>query len=64
MALKLPDHSHCLNCGDPLQYGKTYCDSRCEEQHAADTKRTNVKDFAFYAGVAVILVVIVYAFIL
>jgi predicted nucleic acid-binding Zn ribbon protein len=64
MALKLPDHSHCVHCGDPIPFGEQYCDGKCQESFAKESKRTRIKDFAFYATVALALIVIVYAYIL
>ena len=64
MALKLPEHSHCLHCGDPVPFGENYCDEECLSAHRKETKRTSVKDFLFYATVAAALILIVYTYIL
>lgn len=60
MALKLPEHSHCMHCGDPVRFGEDFCDMRCRDAHAKDEKRARMRDFAFYATVAVALVAILY----
>lgn len=64
MALKLPDHSHCLHCGNPVPFGEEYCDEVCRGDFVKDAKKTRVKDFLFYATIAVALVVILYTNIL
>lgn len=64
MALRLPEHSHCLHCGDPVAFGESYCDEDCLTAHRKETKRTNVKDFLFYATVAAALIAVTYGYIL
>lgn len=60
MALKLPEHSHCTYCGDPVPYGEQFCNQVCRDAHVKEEKRTRIRDFAFYAIIAVALVVILY----
>ncbi|MGN1044916.1 MAG: DUF2116 family Zn-ribbon domain-containing protein [Candidatus Methanomethylophilaceae archaeon] len=64
MALRLPEHSHCAYCGDPVRYGEEFCNDGCREKKRIDDRRTLVKDFVFYATVAAALVIIVYRYIL
>ena len=27
--IRLPEHSHCQYCGDPIPFGEEYCDENC-----------------------------------
>lgn len=63
MAIKLPEHSHCLHCGDPIPYGKEYCDKKCLLAYRKEAEKTRTKDFIFYATIAVALIAISYMFI-
>ncbi len=62
-AVKLPEHSHCANCGDPIPFGTDYCSEKCMQEHAVKKRRTAIRDFAFYATIAVALCLLAYAFI-
>ena len=64
MALKLPEHSHCIHCGDPVRFGEEFCDSTCKDAHTKEEKRSRIRDFAFYATIGVALVVVLYGQIL
>ena len=63
MVLKLPDHSHCLHCGDPTPFGTDYCSKECRERHRKDKLKNNIRDFAFYATVGLALCILAYRFI-
>lgn len=59
MALRLPEHSHCRYCGDPISFGEEYCNEQCKTSYyrrEADDKR---KDNMFYilAGLSVVVIV-------
>ena len=59
MVLRLPEHSHCKYCGDPVSFGKEYCNEECERsfyRREADDKR---KDNMFYIGAALSVIVII-----
>ena len=62
MALKLPEHSHCAYCGDPIPFDRTYCSEECLEKHKRETRRTNIRDIAFYVTVGVALCVLAFRF--
>lgn len=59
--IRLPEHSHCKFCGDPVPFGEEYCDDECRLGYLEDERRDKKKDYAFYglAGltIAVILAV-------
>ena len=64
MALKLPEHSHCTHCGDPIPFGEFFCNDECREKHRKETLRTNIKDIVFYGTVGIALCVLVFRFML
>lgn len=63
MALRLPEHSHCLKCGDPVPYGEKFCSEECVEGYKKDRMRGFLRDIAFYGTVALALIVLAYRFI-
>lgn len=57
--IRLPEHSHCIYCGDPIPFGEEYCNDECRkgerDRIAAEKKRDNM----FYIGSIITVVVIV-----
>ncbi|MDI9378381.1 hypothetical protein SDC9_109598 [bioreactor metagenome] len=58
---RLDDHSHCLYCGDPIPYGREYCDDECLVLRDYDERTERKKDRRFYILVAVSLVAVLAA---
>jgi len=58
MASKLPDHAHCGNCGDPVQFGTSYCSGECEREHTIEVAKEKRLEYISYALVGVILVAV------
>ncbi len=57
--LRLPEHSHCAFCGDPIPFGEEFCDDGCrrgEEKRISDENR---KEILFFVGAGLSVVVIV-----
>ncbi|MBQ8179760.1 MAG: DUF2116 family Zn-ribbon domain-containing protein [Candidatus Methanomethylophilaceae archaeon] len=57
--LRLPEHSHCAFCGDPIPFGEEFCDDECrrgEERRISDENR---KEMLFFVGAGLSVVVIV-----
>ena len=54
----LPDHSHCLYCGNPTSYGQDYCDDDCRCLYDAREKEDRRKDMRFYLMIGASLVLI------
>ncbi len=48
MPARLPPHSHCLNCEEPIQENEVFCSEKCEEQHKLRAKKDRRKTMAFY----------------
>ena len=63
MSVRLPEHSHCANCGDPTPYGTFFCNDACRAQHKAKIRKENLRDLAFYATVGVALCLLAYRFV-
>ena len=59
--IRLPEHSHCLYCGDPIPIGEEYCNDECRRAEAERVAKEKRKDMAFYAIAAVTVVVILVA---
>ena len=59
--VKLPEHSHCLFCGDPVPFGESFCDDECRKALEKDTTTEKRKDLRFYVLIAGSLAVIVLA---
>jgi len=59
MALKLPDHSHCENCGDPTPFGENHCSEECRVSAVNKKAEEKRKDYITYLSLGVILVAVV-----
>jgi len=51
-SLRLPEHSHCAFCGDPIQFGKEYCSEECKQKQAEKVAAEKKRDYIFYAVAA------------
>lgn len=59
MALRLPEHSHCKHCGDPIPFGEEFCNEGCRNAFYESEKAEKRKDNLFFAGVAASVVLII-----
>jgi len=57
--VKLPEHSHCLSCGDPVPFGESFCNDECKIALEKSTAAEKRKDLRFYALIAGSLIIIV-----
>lgn len=46
--LRLPDHSHCVFCGEALPFGQDYCNDECRKNEADRIAREKRRDYMFY----------------
>lgn len=60
-SVKLPDHSHCRYCGDPIPFGEEYCDDGCRKADHDRESREKLKDSLFYVSAIVVVIAIVAA---
>ena len=59
-ALRLPEHSHCKFCGDPVPFGEEYCNEECRENESKRVADEKKKDYIFYGvTIAIILALFV-----
>ncbi len=56
--IRLPDHSHCIYCGDPIPFGEEYCSEECRAKEAARAENERRKDRLFYVIATVTIIVI------
>ena len=56
--LRLPEHSHCIYCGDPIPFGEEYCNDECRRNEEARVAKEKRKDMGFYVFAAVTVAVI------
>lgn len=58
---RLPEHSHCRFCGDPVPFGQDFCDDSCRAAEAEREAGEKRKEVLFYgsavAAIAVLAVI-------
>lgn len=59
--VKLPDHSHCRFCGDPIPFGEEYCGESCREGEAEREHAERRKEYLFWGSAGVIILIIIAA---
>jgi len=57
--VRLPEHSHCGYCGDPIPYGEEYCCDDCRENEKARVAHEKKRDYMFF-GIAAATIVILF----
>ncbi len=48
----LPEHSHCVSCGDPCGEDESFCGPVCAEEYALEKEKSRKKDIVFWVGVS------------
>ena len=57
--IRLPEHSHCAYCGDPIPFGQEFCDEECARLEAKAEADAQRKDVLFYvASIATVAVIV------
>ncbi len=56
--LRLPEHSHCVFCGDPVPFGEEYCDDECRRKEAERKAKEKRGDYIFYGITAAIILIL------
>ena len=59
--LRLPEHSHCKYCGDPVPFGDEYCDEECRRNEEAREKKEKTKELLFWGSAGIIIVIVIAA---
>ncbi len=57
--LRLPEHSHCKYCGDPVPFGEEFCDEECRAAEAKREHDEKMKEVRFWGSAVVVIVIIV-----
>ncbi len=59
--VRLPEHSHCRYCGDPVPFGEEYCNDSCRDAEIERERKDKMRDMLFYvsAGIAIIAILAV-----
>lgn len=57
--VRLPDHSHCKYCGDPVPFGEEYCNDACRNAETEREKKDKRRDLLFYASAIIVIIAIV-----
>lgn len=55
-AVRLPEHSHCKFCGDPIPFGEEYCNDACRQGEVDRIAKEKRKDYIFYGGSIAIII--------
>ena len=55
-SLKLPEHSHCKFCGDPIPFGEEFCSDECRKGETDRLAAEKKKDYMFY-GITIAIIV-------
>ncbi len=58
--IRLPDHSHCKFCGDPIPFGEEYCNDECRQKEREKVAADKKKDYIFY-GVSIAIIIVLFA---
>lgn len=54
--MKLPEHSHCKFCGDPIRFGDDYCSDDCGKFDSDRKKKEDRKINIILLAAAVIII--------
>lgn len=57
--IRLPEHSHCKFCGDPIPFGEEYCTEECRHREIAREAAEKRKERMFYYSAGIIIVILV-----
>jgi len=58
MALILPDHDHCEECGDPIALDRRFCSEECLDRFLEGERLQKKKDRTFYGAMGISLAIL------
>jgi predicted nucleic acid-binding Zn ribbon protein len=54
----LPDHSHCINCDDPIPVDEKFCSDLCKDEYESKAKKESRRMNYFYiAAIAIVIII-------
>ena len=57
--LRLPEHPHCIYCGDPVPFGEEYCNDECRRNEELRQKAERRKEHRFWGSAGVVIVIVI-----
>lgn len=61
MSIRLPEHSHCLTCGNPVPAEESYCSEECQMEQEAKERKNRQRNLAFYI-IAIVAIVAIWLY--
>ncbi|MDD1770581.1 MAG: DUF2116 family Zn-ribbon domain-containing protein [Methanomassiliicoccales archaeon] len=58
MPERLPPHSHCVQCDNPIQEGEEYCSDECRQARKIANQKSNRRSWIFVIIVIAALIVL------
>jgi predicted nucleic acid-binding Zn ribbon protein len=58
MPERLPPHSHCIQCDNPIQEGQDYCSDECRQARKVEREKSNRRQWIFVIIVIAALIVL------
>lgn len=59
--LRLPDHSHCIYCGDPIPFGESFCSESCRKNEELRQRSEKRKEYRFWGSAGVVIAIVIAA---
>ncbi|HVO78094.1 MAG TPA: DUF2116 family Zn-ribbon domain-containing protein [Methanomassiliicoccales archaeon] len=56
MSERLPPHSHCVQCDNPIAEGEMYCSAECRQAQKTDEKKSSRRSWIFVIVIIAALV--------
>lgn len=56
--IRLPEHSHCIFCGDPIPFGEEYCDDECRKAEADRVAKENRRNYIFWGAAGIVIIAV------
>jgi len=56
--IRLPEHSHCVYCGNPVPFGEQFCNDECRRLESEKVAQQKKRDYLFFGVCAAVIVAI------
>lgn len=57
--IRLPDHSHCRFCGDPVPFGDDFCNEACRKEFEDRERTEKRKEHLFWGSAGAVMIAII-----